>query len=174
MEVGVLFEVVTEYNKDIFCKCYRIYHKVFSKYNTKRTILLMIVSFALGTKALVLRIINPEVFHTVFASIYFYIMSLVFLLSEITMSDRGISRTVDRVFSKNPDMDLIIKYVFNEENFVSTNDKNETKNYEYSSIVHLEIVDEYIIILLKSKKFIALKSSDELISFLQTKGGFVK
>ena len=71
-------------------------------------------------------------------------------------------------------MDLIIKYVFNEENFVSTNDKNETKYYEYSSIVHLEIVDEYIIMLLKSKKFMALKNSDELISFLQTKGGFVK
>ena len=168
-----MFEVVTEYNKDIFCKCYRIYHKVFSKYNTKRTILLMIMSFALATIALVLRIINPEVFHTVFASIYFYIMSLIFLLSEITMSDRGISRTVDRVFRKNPNMDLIKKYVFNEENFVSTNDKNETKYYEYSSIVHLEIVDEYIIMLLKSKKFIALKNSDELISFLQTKCGVV-
>jgi len=173
MEVCVLFEVVTEYNKDIFCECYRIYHKVFSKYNTKRTILLMIMSFALATIALILRIINPEVFHTIFASIYFYIMFLIFLLSEITMNDRGIRRTVDRVFSKNPDMDLIIKYVFNEENFVSTNDKNETKYYEYSSIVYLEIVDEYIIMLLKSKKFIALKTSDELISFLQTKGGVV-
>ena len=168
-----MFEVVTEYNKDIFCECYRIYHKVFSKYNTKRTILLMIMSFALATIALILRIINPEVFHTIFASIYFYIMFLIFLLSEITMNDRGIRRTVDRVFSKNPDMDLIIKYVFNEENFVSTNDKNETKYYEYSSIVHLEIVDEYIIMLLKGKKFIALKNSDELISFLQTKGGVV-
>jgi len=169
-----LFEVVTEYNKDILCKCYRIYHKVFSKYTTKKTILLMIMSFALATIALVLRIVNPEVFHTVFGSIYFYIMSLVCLFSEITMSDRGISKTVDRMFRKNPDMDLIKKYVFNEENFVSTNDKNETKYFEYSSIVHLEIVDEYIIILLKSKKFIALKNSDELISFLQTKGRFVK
>jgi len=168
-----LFEVVTEYNKDIFCECYRIYHKVFSKYSTKRNILLMIMSFALATIALISRIINPEVFHTIFVSIYFYIMFLIFLLSEITMNDRGIRRTVDRVFSKNPDMDLIIKYVFNEENFVSTNDKNETKYYEYSSIVYLEIVDEYIIMLLKSKKFIALKTSDELISFLQTKGGVV-
>ena len=169
-----MFEVVTEYNKDVFCKCYRIYHKVFSKYNTKRTILLMIMSFAIATIALILRIMNPEVFHTVFASIYFYIMAIVFLFSEITMSDRGISRKVDRVFRKNPNMDLIKKYVFNEENFVSTNDKNETKYHEYSSIVHLEIVDEYIIMLLKGKKFIALKNNDELISFLQTKGRFVK
>ena len=173
MEVCVLFEVVTEYNKDIFCKCYRVYYKVFSKYNTKKTILLMIISFALATIALALRIINPEVFHTVWASVYFYTMFLIFLRSEITMNDRGIRRTVDRVFRKNPDMDLIRKYVFNEENFVSTNDKNETKYYEYSSIVHLEIVDEYIIMLLKSKKFMALKNSDELISFLQTKVGVV-
>ena len=168
-----MFEVVTEYNKDIFCKCYRVYYKVFSKYNTKKTILLMIISFALATIALALRIINPEVFHTVWASVYFYTMFLIFLRSEITMNDRGIRRTVDRVFRKNPDMDLIRKYVFNEENFVSTNDKNETKYYEYSSIVHLEIVDEYIIMLLKSKKFMALKNSDELISFLQTKVGVV-
>ena len=168
-----MFEVVTEYNKDIFCKCYRVYYKVFSKYNTKRTVLLMIISFALATNALALIIINPEVFHTVWASVYFYTMFLIFLRSEITMNDRGIRRTVDRVFRKNPDMDLIRKYVFNEENFVSTNDKNETKYFEYSSIVHLEIVDEYIIMLLKSKKFMALKNSDELISFLQTKCGVV-
>ena len=102
IEVG---EVVTEYNKDIYCECYRIYYKDFSKYNTKRTILLMIMSFALATIALILRIMNPEVFHTVFASIYFYIMAIVFLFSEITMSDRGISRTVDRIFRKNPNME---------------------------------------------------------------------
>ena len=169
-----MFEVITKYNKEIFCKCYRVYYKVFGRYNTKRTILLMIMSFALATIALILRIINPEVFHTIFASIYFYIMFLIFLLSEITMNDRGIRRTVDRVFSKNPNMDLVKKYIFNEENFVSINGQNSPTYLDYTSIVHLEIIDEYIIVLLKNKKFIALKNSDELISFLQTKNLNVK
>ena len=169
-----MFEVITKYNKEIFCKCYRVYYKVFGRYNTKRTILLMIMNFALATIALILRIINPEVFHTIFASIYFYIMFLIFLLSEITMNDRGIRRTVDRVFSKNPNMDLVKKYIFNEENFVSINGQNSPTYLDYTSIVHLEIIDEYIIILLKNKKFIALKNSDELISFLQTKNLNVK
>ena len=39
-----MFEIVTEYNKEIFFKCYKIHYKVFSKYNTKRTILLTIIS----------------------------------------------------------------------------------------------------------------------------------
>ncbi len=164
-----MFEVVTKYNKEIFCKCYRVYYKFFGKYNTKRTLLLMIMCFALATVNLVLGIIKPETFHTIYASVFFYIISLVFLFSLIIMSDKGIEIMVDRIFNKNPNMDLIAKYVFNEENFVSINGQNSPTYLDYNSIVHLEIIDEYIIILLKNKKFIALKNSDELISFLQTK-----
>ena len=169
-----MFEVVTEYNKEIFRKCYRICYKYFSKYNPKRTILLMIMCFVVATVALFLEIMNPERFHTIFASIFFYIMSLVFLFSQRIMSDKGIKRTVDRIFSKNPSMDLVTKYVFNEENFVSINGQNGTRYFDYNSIVHLEIVEEYIIILLKDKKFLALKNSEDRIAFLQRKGLTVK
>ncbi len=167
-----MFEVITEYNKDIFCKCYKVHHKVFSKYNTKINIFLMIMCFVMATFALVLGIAKPETFHTIYASVFFYISSLIFLFSLITMSDQGIKRRVDKIFNKNPDMDLVAKYVFNEENFISIKGQNDPACFDYSNIVHLEIVDEHIVLLLKNKKFIALKNSDELISFLQTKSNF--
>lgn len=169
-----MFEVITKYNKEIFCKCYRVYYKVFGRYNTKRTSLLLIIYFSLATVNLILGIIKPEIFHTIYASIFFYILSFVFLFSLVTMSDKGIERMVDRIFNKNPNMDLVKKYIFDEENFVSINGQNSPTYLDYTSIVHLEIIDEYIIILLKNKKFIALKNSDELISFLQTKNLNVK
>ena len=85
------------------------------------------------------------------------------------MSDKGIKRRVDKIFSKNPNMDLVAKYVFNEENFIAIKGQNDPTYYDYSYIIDMEIVDEHIILLFKNKKFIALKNSDELIMFLKTK-----
>lgn len=144
-----MFEIVTEYNKEIFFKCYKIHYKVFNKYNTKRTILLIIMCFVLATIALILGITKPETFHTVFASVFFYIMTLVFILGSNIMSDKGIKRTVDKIFNKNPNMNLTAKYIFNEGRFLSVHGENNTINYEYSDIRHFEVVDEYIIVLLK-------------------------
>ena len=87
-----MFEVITKYNKEIFCKCYRVYYKVFGRYNTKRTSLLLIIYFSLATVNLILGIIKPEIFHTIYASIFFYILSFAFLFSLVTMSDKGIER----------------------------------------------------------------------------------
>ena len=106
-----MFEIVTEYNKEIFFKCYKIHYKVFSKYNTKRTILLTIMCFVLATIALILGITKPETFHTVFASVFFYIMTLVFILGSNIMSDKGIKRTVDKIFNKNTNMNLKDKFI---------------------------------------------------------------
>lgn len=144
-----MFEIVTEYNKEIFFKCYKIHYKVFNKYNTKRTILLIIMCFVLATIALILGITKSETFHTVFASVFFYIMTLVFMLGSNIMSDKGIKRTVDKIFNKNPNMNLTAKYIFNEGRFLSVHGENNTINYEYSDIRHFEVVDEYIIVLLK-------------------------
>ena len=165
-----MFEIVTEYNKEVFFKCYKIYYKFFNKYNTKRTILLTIMCFVLATIALILGITKPETFHTVFASVFFYIMTLVFILGSNIMSDKGIKRTVDKIFKKNPNMNLVAKYVFDEEQFYSTHGENNTINYEYADIRHFEVLDEYIIVLLKNKKFIALNTTDEkVIEFLKRK-----
>ena len=101
-----MFEIVTKYNKEIFCKCYKVYYKVFSKYNAKRNILLTIMCFVLATIALILGITKPETFHTVFASVFFYIMTLVFIMGSNVMSEKGIQRTVDKIFKKNPNMNL--------------------------------------------------------------------
>ena len=92
-----MFEIVTKYNKEIFCKCYKVSYKVFSKYNAKRNILLTIMCFVLATIAVILGITKPETFHTVFASVFFYIMTLVFILGSNIMSDKGIKRTVDKI-----------------------------------------------------------------------------
>ncbi len=165
-----MFEIVTEYNKEVFFKCYKIHYKFFNKYNTKRTILLTIMCFVLATIALILGITKPETFHTVFASVFFYIMTLVFILGSNIMSDKGIKRTVDKIFKKNPNMNLVAKYVFDEEQFYSTHGENNTINYEYADIRHFEVLDEYIIVLLKNKKFIALNTTDEkVIEFLKRK-----
>ena len=165
-----MFEIVTEYNKEVFFKCYKIHYKFFNKYNTKRTILLTIMCFVLATIALILGITKPETFHTVIASVFFYIMTLVFILGSNIMSDKGIKRTVDKIFKKNPNMNLVAKYVFDEEQFYSTHGENSTINYEYADIRHFEVLDEYIIVLLKNKKFIALNTTDEkVIEFLKRK-----
>ena len=165
-----MFEIVTEYNKEVFFKCYKIHYKFFNKYNTKRTILLTIMCFVLATIALILGITKPETFHTVFASVFFYIITLVFILGSNIMSDKGIKRTVDKIFKKNPNMNLVAKYVFDEEQFYSTHGENSTINYEYADIRHFEVLDEYIIVLLKNKKFIALNTTDEkVIEFLKRK-----
>ena len=165
-----MFEIVTEYNKEIFFKCYKIHYKVFNKYNTKRTILLIIMCFVLATIALILGITKPETFHTVFASVFFYIMTLVFIMGANVMSEKGIQRTVDKIFKKNPNMNLVAKYVFDEEKFYSTHGENDTINYEYIDIVHFEVVDDQIIVLLKNKKFIALNTNDDkVIEFLKSK-----
>ena len=66
----VMFEIVTKYNKEIFCKCYKVYYKVSSKYNAKKHILLTIMCFVLATIALILGITKPETFHTVFVSVF--------------------------------------------------------------------------------------------------------
>lgn len=162
-----MFEIVTKYNKEIFCKCYKVYYKFFSKYNAKRNILLTIMCFVLATIALILGITKPETFHTVFASAFFYITTLVFILGSNIMSDKGIKRTVDKIFSKNPNMNLTAKYIFNEDRFLSIHGGNNTINYEYSDIRHFEVVDEYIVVLLNNKKFIALNTTDEnVIEFL--------
>lgn len=162
-----MFEIVTEYNKEVFFKCYKIHYKFFNKYNTKRIILLTIMCFVLATIALILGITKPETFHTVFASVFFYIMTLVFILGSNIMSDKGIKRTVDKIFNKNPNMNLTTKYVFNEDRFLSVHGENNTINYEYSEIRHFEVVDEYIVVLLKNKKFIALNTTDEkVVEFL--------
>ncbi len=170
----MIFEIVTEYNKEIFCKCYKVYYKIFIKYNVKRTILLTIMCFVLATISLILGITKPETFHTTFATVFFYIMASVFLGGMIIMrvikSDKGIKRTVNRIFEKSPNMNLVAKYVFNEENFYSMNAENSTMNYEYADIRHFEVVDEYIIILLKNKKFIALNINDEkIVEFLKSR-----
>ncbi len=165
-----MFEIVTKYNKEIFCKCYKVYYKVFSKYNAKRNILLTIMCFILATIALMLGITKPETFHTVFASVFFYIMTLVFIMGSNVMSEKGIQRTVDKIFKKNPNMNLVAKYVFDEEKFYSTHGENVTINYEYIDIVHFEVVDDQIIVLLKNKKFIALNTNDDkVIEFLKSK-----
>ena len=165
-----MFEIVTKYNKEIFCKCYKVYYKVLSKYNTKRNILLTIMCFVLATIALILGITKPETFHTVFASVFFYIMTLVFIMGANVMSEKGIQRTVDKIFKKNPNMNLVAKYLFDEEKFYSTHGENDTINYEYIDIVHFEVVDDQIIVLLKNKKFIALNTNDDkVIEFLKSK-----
>lgn len=67
-------------------------------------------------------------------------------------------------------MNLVVKYVFDEEQFYSTHGENNTINYEYADIRHFEVLDEYIIVLLKNKKFIALNTTDEkVIEFLKRK-----
>lgn len=165
-----MFEIVTEYNKEIFCKCYKVYYKVFSKYNAKRNILLTIMCVVLATIALFLGITKPETFHTGFASAFFYIMAAIFVMGLNVMSEKGIKRTVDKIFKKKPNMNLVAKYVFEEEKFYSIHDENGIINYEYIDIVHLEVEDEYIIILLANKKFIALNTNDEkIIEFLKSK-----
>ena len=165
-----MFEITTEYNKDIFFKCYKVQYKYFRKYNKNRTILLLILCFVLATIALVLGITNPKTFHTVFTSAFFYIMTLVSLSGIIPMSDSGIKRKVDKIFNKNPNMNLTAKYIFNEERFLSLHSGNNIINYEYIDIVYFELVEEYIIILLKNKKFIALNTNeDKIIEFLQMK-----
>ncbi len=166
-----MFEIVTEYNKEIFCKCYKVHYKVLSKYNAKRNILLTIMCFVLATIALILGITKPETFHTVFTSVFFYIMTAIFIMSLNVMSEKGIKRTVDKIFKKNPNMNLVAKYVFEEEKFYSIHDVNGIVNYEYIDIVHFEVVDDQIIVvLLKNKKFIALNTTDEkIISFLKSK-----
>ena len=88
-----MFEFVTKYNKEIFCKCYKVYYKVSSKYNAKKHILLTIMCFVLATITLILGITKPETFHTVFASVFFYIMTLVSILCSNIMSDKRIKRT---------------------------------------------------------------------------------
>ena len=90
--------------------------------------------FVLATIALILGITKPETFHTVFASVFFYIMTLVFILGSNIMSDKGIKRTVDKIFNKNPNMNLTAKYIFNEDRFLSVHGENNTINYEYSDI----------------------------------------
>ena len=86
------------------------------------------------------------------------------------MSDKGIKRTVDKIFNKSPNMNLTAKYIFNEDGFLSVHGENNTINYEYSDIRHFEVVDEYIIVLLKNKKIIALNTIDEeVIEFLKRK-----
>lgn len=165
-----MFEIVTEYNKEVFFKCYKIHYKFFNKYNSKRTILLIIMCFGLATISLNLGITKPETFHTVFASVFFYIITLVFILGSNIMSDKGIKRSVDKIFNKNLNMYLTAKYIFSEDRFLSVHGENNTINYEYSDIRHFEVVDEYIIVLLKNKNFIALNTIDEkLIEFLKRK-----
>ena len=165
-----MFEIVTEYNKEIFCKCYKVHYKVLSKYNSKRNIFLTIMCFVLATIALILGITKPEKFHTGFASAFFYIMAAIFIMSLNVMSEKGIRRTVDKIFKKNPNMNLVAKYVFEEEKFYSIHDVNGIVNYEYIDIIHFEVVDNQIIVLLKNKKFIALNTTDEkLVSFLNSK-----
>lgn len=165
-----MFEIITKYNKEIFYKCYKVQYKVINKYNTKRTILLTIMCFVLATIALILGITKPETFHTVFASVFFYIMTLVFILGLNIMSDKGIKRTVDKIFIKNPNMNLTAKYIFNEDRFLSVHGENNTINYEYADIRYFEVEDEYIIVLLKNKKFIALNTNDEkIIEFLKSR-----
>ena len=75
-----MFEIVTEYNKEIFIKCYKIHYKVFSKYNTKRTTLLTIMCFVLATIALILGITKPETFHTVFRYFIDYLNMIRYLI----------------------------------------------------------------------------------------------
>ena len=126
--------------------------------------------FVLATIALILGITKPETFHTVFISVFFYIMTLVFIMESNVMSEKGIQRTVDKIFKKNPNMNLVAKYVFDEEKFYSTHGENGTINYEYIDIVHFEVVDDQIIVLLKNKKFIALNTNDDkVIEFLKAK-----
>ena len=126
--------------------------------------------FVLATIALILGITKPETFHTVFVSVFFYIMTLVLIMGSNVMSEKGIQRTVDKIFKKNPNMNLVAKYVFDEEKFYSTHGENDTINYEYIDIVHFEVVDDQIIVLLKNKKFIALNTNDDkVIEFLKSK-----
>lgn len=95
-----MFEIVTEYNKEIFFKCYKIHYKFFNKYNTKRTILLTIMCFVLATIALILGITKPETFHTVFVSVFFYIMTLVFILGSNIMSDKELKEQLIKYLTK--------------------------------------------------------------------------
>ena len=126
--------------------------------------------FVLATIAVILGITKPETFHTVFATVFFYIMALVFIMGSNVMSEKRIQRTVDKIFKKNPNMNLVAKYVFDEEKFYSTHGENNTINYEYIDIVHFEVVDDQIILLLKNKKFIALNTNDDkVIEFLKSK-----
>jgi hypothetical protein len=165
-----MFEIETKYNKEIFCKCYKVYYKIFIKYNVKGTTLLTIMCFVLATIAVILGITKPKTFHTVFTSVFFYIMTLVFIMGSNVMSEKGIQRTVDKIFKKNPNMNLVAKYVFDEEKFYSTHGENETINYEYIDIVHFEVVDDQIIVLLKNNKFMALNTNDDkVIEFLKSK-----
>ena len=165
-----MFEVTTEYNKNIFFKCFKVHYKFFSKYNKNRTILLLLLCLIIAITALFLVLIKPETFRVAFTSAFFYIMALVSLSGIITISDRGIKRKVDKIFKKNPNMNLTVKYIFNEDKFLSVHGENDTLNYEYANIIHFEVADEYIIVLLKNKKFFALNTTDEkVIEFLKRK-----
>ena len=87
--------------------------------------------FVLATIAVILGITKPESFHTVFATVFFYVMTLVFIMGSNVMSEKGIQRTVDKIFKKNPNMNLVVKYVFDEEKFYSIHGENEYWNCRY-------------------------------------------
>ena len=44
------------------------------------------------------------------------------------MSEKGIKRTVDKIFKKNPNMNFVAKYVFDEEKFYSTHGEMAPEN----------------------------------------------
>lgn len=165
-----MFEIITEYTKDVFFKCYKVYYRFLNKHNKNLTILLTITCFVLVTIAIVLGIINPKTIRNVFTSVFFYIMVIIGILCSYKKSDKRIKITVDKIFRKNSNMNWTAKYILNEDRFLSIHGENNITNCEYADIRYFEIVDEYIIVLLKNKKFLALHTKDEMIiEFLKSK-----
>lgn len=165
-----MFEFVTEYNKEIFCKCYKVYYKVFCKYNAKIAIPSITIGFVVATILLILGILKPETFKTIYASVFFYILTLLYIIAFNNMTEKGIKRIVDKNFNKNPNLNVVIKHVFNDDKFLSISSENNTKDFEYTDIIHFEVQDGCIIILLKNKKFVVLNTNDEkVIKFLKSK-----
>lgn len=164
-----MFEFVTEYNKDLFFDSYKIFYNFKKKKERIKNILLVIMCFILATIALILGILRPEVYHTTFATVFFYINGFLFLIYPYTMNEKRIRKRINNFFKKNLNDNFIVKYEFNDDYFLSIYDCDE-KRYEYSSIVYFEVIDQNIVILLKKNKFIALNTNDEqFIYFLKEK-----
>lgn len=164
-----MFEFVTEYNKDLFFDSYKIFYNFKKRKIVLKNILLIIMCFILATASLILEILRPEIFHTTFATIFFYINGFLFLIYPYTINDKRIKKRIDNFFKKNLNDNFIVKYIFSEEHFVSLHDENEIY-YKYADIVYFEVVNDNIIIILKKNKFIALNTNDELfINFIRKK-----
>lgn len=163
-----MFEFVTKYDKEKTFKCLKVYCKKVAKYNPTIYMILIILCIVLATISLYLGIVNPETYKTTFAAIFFYVMAFIFILGNIVCSDKYLRKKVDKMFTNNPSLYTEVKYIFNDNNFITISNQNE-KEYNYNMIIHLDKIDDYIVIIFGKMKFIALKENEDLYEFLKYK-----